>query len=43
MHASIASYCNGLVTADERFFKKVEAIYEYLNIPTEIYYIEKVI
>lgn len=41
MHASIASYCNGLVTADKRFFKKVEAIYEYLEIPTEIIYLGK--
>jgi hypothetical protein len=33
-HASIASFCNFLLSNDEHFIKKVNAAYEYLEIPT---------
>ncbi|AAV82426.1 hypothetical protein [Idiomarina loihiensis] len=33
-HASIASFCNFLVSNDEYFIKKVNAAYEYLEVPT---------
>jgi len=33
-HASIASFCNFLLSNDENFIKKVNAAYEYLEIPT---------
>jgi len=35
-HASIASFCNVLLSRDENFVKKVRAIYEYLKLPTEV-------
>lgn len=34
-HASIASFCNFLLSNDEHFIKKVNAAYEYLKIPTQ--------
>ncbi|MCH2177019.1 MAG: hypothetical protein MK193_14955 [Lentisphaeria bacterium] len=43
MHVSLASFCNCLITRDERLWKKAEAIYEYLNIPTEIIYFDKAV
>lgn len=33
-HASMASFCNFLLSRDENFVKKVQAVYEYLKIPT---------
>lgn len=33
-HASIASFCNLLLSNDENFIKKVNAAYEYLEVPT---------
>jgi hypothetical protein len=33
-HASIASFCNFLLSNDEHFIKKVNAAYQYLQIPT---------
>jgi hypothetical protein len=33
-HASIASFCQILLSNDEHFIKKVKAAYEYLKIPT---------
>ena len=33
-HASIASFSNFLLSNDENFIKKVNAAYEYLEIPT---------
>ena len=33
-HASIASFCNILLSNDESFIKKVSAAYEYLEIST---------
>lgn len=33
-HASMASFCNVLFSRDEAFIKKVQATYEYLEIPT---------
>ena len=33
-HASIASFCHILLSNDENFIKKVNAAYEYLEIPT---------
>ncbi|MTJ02658.1 hypothetical protein [Idiomarina piscisalsi] len=35
-HASMASFCNCLLSRDENFVKKVRAIYEYLEVPTEV-------
>lgn len=35
-HASMASFCNLLLSRDENFIKKVRAIYEYLEVPTEV-------
>lgn len=37
-HASIASLTHFLVSSDERFVKKVEAAYEFLDIQTEVVY-----
>ena len=39
-HASIASFCNYLLSNDEHFIKKVSAVYEYLEIPTSAEHIE---
>jgi hypothetical protein len=36
MHVSIASFCNCFITGDERLWRKAEAIYEYLKVPTEV-------
>lgn len=33
-HASMASFCNVLISRDKAFVKKVRATYEYLEIPT---------
>lgn len=33
-HASMASFCNVLISSDKAFLKKVRAAYEYLEIPT---------
>jgi hypothetical protein len=33
-HASIASFCNILLSNDKNFIKKVNAAYEYLEVPT---------
>ena len=38
-HASIASFCNFLLSNDEHFIKKVNAAYEYLEIPTLAKYV----
>ncbi len=35
-HASMASFCNVLLSRDENFVKKVRAVYEYLGVPTEV-------
>jgi hypothetical protein len=35
-HASMASFCNVLLSRDEAFVKKVQAAYEYLEIPTVV-------
>lgn len=35
-HASLASFCDLLLSRDENFVKKVEAIYEYLEVPTKV-------
>lgn len=35
-HASMASFCNLLLSRDEFFVKKVRAVYEYLEVPTEV-------
>lgn len=35
-HASMASFCRVVLSRDENFVKKVRAIYEYLNVPTEV-------
>ncbi|HEY0286931.1 MAG TPA: hypothetical protein VGC62_07970 [Pseudomonas sp.] len=35
-HASIASYANCLLSADEAFVSKVRAIYEFLGVTTEV-------
>ncbi|AJQ95664.1 hypothetical Protein YC6258_03628 [Gynuella sunshinyii YC6258] len=35
-HASMASFCNLLLSRDENFVKKVRAVYEYLGVPTEV-------
>ncbi|WP_188690199.1 hypothetical protein [Bowmanella pacifica] len=43
MHVSLASFCNCLITADERLYKKAEAIYEYLDVPTKVMYFDKII
>lgn len=38
-HAMWASFCSVLISADENFVKKAKAVYEYLNIKTEVVYI----
>lgn len=43
MHVSLASFCNCLITGDKRLWKKAEAIYEYLKVPTEVMYFDKII
>ncbi|WP_245568345.1 hypothetical protein [Ferrimonas futtsuensis] len=35
-HASMASFCNVLLSRDENFVRKVRAVYEYLAVPTEV-------
>ncbi|MFZ4526083.1 MAG: hypothetical protein ACOYOE_11175 [Chlorobium sp.] len=35
-HASMASFCNLLLSRDKNFVKKVRAVYEYLGVPTEV-------
>lgn len=35
-HASMASFCDLLLSRDESFIKKVRAVYEYLGVPTEV-------
>ena len=35
-HASMASFCKVVLSRDKNFVKKVQAIYEYLNVPTEV-------
>lgn len=35
-HASMASFCNLLLSRDESFVKKVRAVYEYLGVSTEV-------
>jgi hypothetical protein len=42
-HASLASFCGCLITADERLSKKAEAIYEYLKVPTQVLYFDQVV
>jgi len=39
-HASIASFCDFLLSNDEHFIKKVSAAYEYLEIPTLAKHVE---
>lgn len=34
-HASMASFCDFLLSRDERFIKKVRAVYEYLGVQTK--------
>ena len=38
-HAMWASFCSVLISADENFVKKAKAVYEYLNIKTEVVYV----
>ncbi|HEX5277913.1 MAG TPA: hypothetical protein VFW42_09615, partial [Fluviicoccus sp.] len=38
-HASFASFCDVLFSRDEYFIKKVKAVYEYLEIPTKVYFV----
>lgn len=38
-HVAYASYCHYFITNDERLIDKSRAIYEYLNIPTEVLHI----
>lgn len=38
-HASIASFCHILLSNDENFIKKVNAAYEYLEVPTLAQYV----
>ena len=40
-HVAYASYCDYFITNDERLADKARAIYEYLQIPTEILNIPK--
>tara|TARA_B100001250_G_scaffold385436_1_gene381177 strand:- start:1257 stop:2312 length:1056 start_codon:yes stop_codon:yes gene_type:complete len=35
-HASMASFCNLLLSRDENFVRKTRAVYEYLGVPTEV-------
>lgn len=35
-HASMASFCNLLLSRDQNFVKKVRAVYEYLEVPTAV-------
>ncbi len=35
-HASMASFCNLLLSRDENFVRKVRAVYEYLGVQTEV-------
>lgn len=35
-HASMASFCALLLSRDKSFVKKVQAVYEYLDVPTEV-------
>ena len=35
-HASMASFCALLLSRDKNFVKKVQAVYEYLDVPTEV-------
>ena len=39
-HAQIASFCHFFFTNDKNLIKKVDAIYEYLDIPTRLARIE---
>lgn len=38
-HASMASFCNILLSRDEAFVKKTQAAYEYLNVSTMVGYV----
>ena len=38
-HASMASFCNVLLSRDENFVKKVTAAYEYLELPTIVIHV----
>jgi hypothetical protein len=40
LHASLASFASVIFTRDEAFAKKLEAIYEYLEIPTAVVYLD---
>ncbi|WP_249451905.1 hypothetical protein [Acinetobacter indicus] len=40
-HVAYANYCDYFITNDERLADKSDAIYEYLEIPTEILNIPK--
>lgn len=35
-HASMASFCNLLLSRDRNFVKKVQAVYEYLGVQTNV-------
>lgn len=37
-HALYGSYCDKFITTDNNFFKKLEAVYWYTGIKTEVYY-----
>ncbi|MFZ0022590.1 hypothetical protein [Acinetobacter sp.] len=39
-HAQIASFCHFFFTNDNNLIKKVDAIYEYLDIPTQLAHID---
>jgi len=41
-HASIASFTDCLITADDRFAKKTTAIYEYLRVKTEVMHFKRI-
>lgn len=39
-HASMASFCNVLLSRDVNFIKKVKAIYEFLDVPTAVHLVK---
>jgi hypothetical protein len=38
-HVSMASFCHVLFSRDKAFVKKVQAVYEYLEIPTVVQFV----
>ncbi|KGJ98128.1 hypothetical protein [Thalassotalea sp. ND16A] len=39
-HASLATFCDTLLSADKAFIKKVRAAYEYLAVPTKVTFVQ---